>query len=159
MAKITGSLSDNLRVQRLRLRAGWNLVGIAVDGAKIPPGAGVTRAYRWHQPASAYLAIGGQESLTAGTVLWIKAEIGAVLSLIGRYNAPAAVTIPAGQSFVAGPVLQAWPLQPAPELAFWQYDGAETGWHTGFSGGLEGVDRLPRRIVVDERYYQVLELP
>ena len=32
IARVTGSLSANERIQRLRLRAGWNLVSLAVAG-------------------------------------------------------------------------------------------------------------------------------
>src|SRR5437879_4948892 len=56
VAEITGSLSANTRIQRLRLYPGWNLCSIAVTGVfPASGGENITAAYQWEDRKSTRL--------------------------------------------------------------------------------------------------------
>ena len=58
VAEITGSLSSNLRVQRLRLYSGWNLCSVAVNGPFPASGAeAISAAYQWNSGTGDYSRI------------------------------------------------------------------------------------------------------
>src|SRR5437867_582772 len=82
-ARVTGSLSANERIQRLRLRAGWNLVSLAVT---VPdflgqlreftsgPAPAIKALYRWQPATRDYGTIASGENVAAGTVLWVSVQ-------------------------------------------------------------------------------------
>ncbi|MBE0540506.1 MAG: VCBS repeat-containing protein [Verrucomicrobia bacterium] len=116
VARITGSLSANTRIQRLRLHSGWNLCSVAVSGFPLPrreegQGEVVTAAYRWNQPDQNWLPVSTNELLAAGSVLWIKAATNATLSLVGSYQDPINRPIQIGASFLSSAGFEALPLQ------------------------------------------------
>lgn len=116
VARITGSLSTNARIQRLRLHPGWNLCSVAVSGSPLPRGGEgqgegvVTAAYQWHQPDQNWLNVSTNDTLTAGTVLWLRATTNATLSLTGTYQEPTNRPISIGGSFLPSAGLEALPL-------------------------------------------------
>src|SRR5437764_12888839 len=55
VASITGSLSSNPRIHRLRLYPGWNLCSIALTGSFPASGWDVlSAAYQWNEPTGNY---------------------------------------------------------------------------------------------------------
>src|SRR6266568_4242844 len=78
VAHVIGSLSNNIRVQRLRAYPGWNLLSMAVGGSPLPipssegQGEGVLRAaFKWFPGASNWLSVSTNETLPANTILWL----------------------------------------------------------------------------------------
>src|SRR5262245_21802743 len=53
VARVTGSLKDNVRVQRLRLFPGWNLCSLAVNAAG-NSFSGLVSAFRWYSPSGSW---------------------------------------------------------------------------------------------------------
>src|SRR6059058_5622276 len=87
VASITGSLSTNTRIQRLRLYPGWNLCSLAVTASDAlqqlnslsasggeGQGEVVLSAFKWNLPAQGWLPVATNDKLAAGTVLWLKAK-------------------------------------------------------------------------------------
>jgi RHS repeat-associated protein len=118
VASITGSLSTNVRIQRLRLHSGWNLIGVAVNVTDFLGQATNSQPqifdprwiFRWNLPTQTWLPVAGNESLSAGSVLWILASTNATLALSGIYTEPTNRQLSAGGSFQSGTGLEALPL-------------------------------------------------
>jgi len=69
VAEITGSLSTNQRLQRLRLYSGWNLCSLAVSGPSPAGGAeAISAAYQWNAGTGDYSHVTLGQTLAAGTV-------------------------------------------------------------------------------------------
>ncbi|MFO1502041.1 MAG: toxin TcdB middle/N-terminal domain-containing protein, partial [Verrucomicrobiota bacterium] len=91
VARVSGSLSANTRIQRLRLHPGWNLVAVAVTADDVP--AQLSQAgpelialdslYRWSASDRSWLRLRPEENVPAGTVLWIRCRTNATISLTG----------------------------------------------------------------------------
>ena len=151
IASVTGSLSSNPRIQRLRVQTGWNLCSVAVTAsgtlaqlANLNPGL-IQAAYQWSSAASNWLAVGANEALPAGTVLWLNASTNAVLSAVGTYADPASVVIPAGDAFLPSTGLEAWPLTnglPA-GLVAWFPASPNSPWQTRFTGEMAPASDFP----------------
>ena len=127
VARVTGSLSTNTRIQRLRLYSGWNLCSVAVDGATLPADPGT--AFRWSPSGNNWLPVSSSDVVVAGAVLWLYAATDKTLALMGTYNDPTNRPIPSGGSFQAAAGLEALmlPLQHA-SFAFWNYDSPAQTW-------------------------------
>ena len=172
VARITGSLSANSRIQRLRLRAGWNLVSLAVSAPDlfgqlqqftVDPAPLVSDLYRWLPATSEYSAVPAGQSAAAGTVLWIRARTNQVISVQGEYTEPSAPRVPAGGSYTAGPGLETWPLSLPPGVTLWKFD-ADTGrWQAGFASDLAPLSDLPPTLAPGDAIYihsaEAVELP
>jgi hypothetical protein len=108
VARITGSLSANARIQRLRLRAGWNSISLAVTATNLiaqlnqfanGPAPLVQALYRWQAATRDYAEVGAGQTVAAGAVLWLRARTNTVVAVTGTYVeatapslAPGAVT-------------------------------------------------------------------
>lgn len=141
IARITGSLSDRPRLQRIPLEPGWNLVALAITvtnalerlaGPAIQPRDAVDPRWmvRWDAAAGTWLPLDETGDLPAGTVLWIHASSHALLSLAGPYAEPQSLTLPAGGVFASSAALEtlslsALDLEAAP---FWHFDPAAQQW-------------------------------
>jgi RHS repeat-associated protein len=99
VAHVTGSLSTNHRIQRLRLYTGWNLCSLAVGGSSLASDA-IAAAYQWNQSDHNWLPVSTNETLEAGTVLWLLAATNTTLALTGTYSDPTNQFIASGSSFV-----------------------------------------------------------
>ncbi len=119
VARVTGSLAPTTRVQRLRLHPGWNLLSLAVtatnafhqitnSSSSILPSAS---AFRWNPTPLSWRPVGPDETLPAGTVLWLHAATNTSLALNGAYTDPTNRVIEAGGSFQPGSGLEALPLR------------------------------------------------
>lgn len=135
VARITGSLSSNSRVQRLRLRPGWNLCSMAVDGASLLARPEIAAVYQWQPDEPGWEPVPFGASLAAGTVLWIKTTTSVNLAITGTYREPTAPLMAAGGAFLPGAGLEAWDIramlseQPDPEsIAAWHFHSSELGW-------------------------------
>jgi RHS repeat-associated protein len=139
VARLSGSLSANPGLQRLRLQSGWNLVGLAVSptdilsqfSAQTPP-VGIDVAFRWSPATQGWIPLSQGEALPAGSVLWLRAASNGVVSIIGPRSEVAGRSVSAGGDFVASASLRTWDLpgswmsQPAAEL--WRFDGSGKQW-------------------------------
>jgi RHS repeat-associated protein len=116
VARVTGALSTNRRVQRLRLHAGWNLCSIAVGGSPLPRGGGtpgegaVTAAYQWSATTQGWEPVEADTPLPAGTILWIRATANFTLSIAGTYSDPVNQMLTIGGSFQPSAGLEPLPL-------------------------------------------------
>lgn len=147
VARVTGSLDTDQRVQRLRLWPGWNLVSLAVSGSPLPlgEGSGVRAAFRWNQPTLTWLPVSTKETLPAGTVLWLHAETNATLAATGTYSDPVNQTLQPGVNFVSGWGLQPLKLSdalPASTVA-WKYDAVGRHWSQQLTDELLAFSDLP----------------
>jgi hypothetical protein len=116
VARVTGSVSGNERIQRLRLRAGWNLVSLAVTAPDLlgqwreftsGPVPVIQALYRWQPVTKDYGAIASGESVAAGAVLSVLAEMDTDVAVRGGYVEATEWYAPAGGTFVAAPALEA----------------------------------------------------
>ncbi len=112
MARVKGTLDPiRPRIQRLRLTFGWNLVTLCVEPMDPTVGAvfrlgndeGVFRP-----EGRSYTAMGPEETIAPGQVLWVYVATPRMLSIVGRY-APkdVPIPIPVGSTLVAWPRLEA----------------------------------------------------
>jgi len=114
VARSTGSVSSNLRLQRLRLCHGWNLCSLAVTAtnaaSQLSKGDSrpiVEALYKWVPGKSNYAAVSTNETLCAGTVLWVRASSDSILTVIGTYAEPRNPAVIDG-TFVPSAGLKAW---------------------------------------------------
>lgn len=141
VARVTGSLTANIRIQHLRLNAGWNLCSVAVGGMPLPrrlAGQGtdlVTAAYRWGATLRRWITVQTNESIAAGTVLWLRSATNAVLSLQGECPEPANQIVGINGSFHPSAGMN--PLRVPPgngddseALGQASFDAAQQLWHT-----------------------------
>jgi RHS repeat-associated protein len=116
VARVTGSLSNNPRIQRLRVYPGWNLCSLAVTAANAMSQFNsanpqlVRAAYRWSTADSSWVTVGANEGLDQGTVLWLYAVTNAVIAALGPYAEPINRLVPAGGGFLPSAGLEAWNL-------------------------------------------------
>ena len=162
VARVTGSLSGNERIQRLRLRAGWNLVSLAVTAPDFldqlqefmnGPAPVIKALYRWQPATKDYGTIASGEDVAAGAVLWVSAQTNAVVSVRGSYLEPTAWPAPAGGTFVATPALEAQPLSVPAGVTVWRYDPQSGRWQLGVTGDLASLNDLPPTLAPGEAIY------
>jgi RHS repeat-associated protein len=158
VASVTGSLSANPRLQRLRVYPGWNLCSLAVTAtnALTQLSAGnpqlIRAAYRWSAGGSTWTAVTANETIPQATVLWISATTNALLTAFGPYLEPTdtATTVPAGGAFLPSAGLRVWSLTnglPANLTAWLRATSAESnGWKIRFSSDLAPLSTLPSRL-------------
>jgi len=153
VARVTGSLSANTRIQRLRLHAGWNLCGVAVSGGSFPTNSEIAAAFRWNPLTRDYAAVLPGQPLTAGSVVWIKACTNVLASLVGSYAEPRPAPVSGGGTYVSGAGLEAWPLELPAGVTVWRFDAASNRWHSTFAGDLAPVGELPPKLAPGEAIY------
>jgi len=159
VARVTGSLSPNERIQRLRLRAGWNLLSLAVTALDLRgqlqefmngPSPVIKALYRWQPATKDYATIASGESVAAGSVLWVSAQTNVVVSVRGGYVEPTQWGAPGGETFVATPALEAQPLTVPAGVTVWRYDARSARWQAGLTGDLASVSDLPPTLAPGE---------
>lgn len=144
VAEITGSLSANLRVQRLRLYPGWNLCSLAVGGPFPASGAEVIgAAYQWNTAMGDYSQVTVGQSLAAGTVLWLKAWTNSVVTVLGTYVDPVSEKPQAGGRYVAGTGLEAWSPALPNSAAAWSFYAGTHQWLDDLPGDLAALSDPP----------------
>ncbi len=159
VARVTGSLSERPRQQRLRLRPGWNLASCALEGATLPAGSDLAAAYRWEPSTKGWKQLSTGETLAAGTVLWINARQKLILVLSGLCPVSMQTTIPVADGFFPGAGLEAWDLRfahaegaPDPPVAGWSFDSLLSGWRSSRSWLAAGFE-FPEFLAPGEAVY------
>ncbi|MBE0540505.1 MAG: hypothetical protein IH623_03880 [Verrucomicrobia bacterium] len=162
VARITGSLSQGTRIQRLRLRSGWNLVSFAVTATNAlqqlsapggPDEGNIQSAYLWTPATTNYTSVLAGQTVSAGSVLWIKATTNKVVGIGGAYSDPTTPSVPVGGSYVSGNGLESWNLQLPADVTVWKFDSATQLWQAGFAGDLSPVSDLPPNLAPGEAIY------
>jgi RHS repeat-associated protein len=129
VARITGSLSTNIRLQRFRLHPGWNLVSLAVGGARLPSSPEIAASYRWNPATRGWESMAPSVSLPAGTILWLHSITNATLALTGTYNDPTNQPVIVGGSFYSNAGLEALPLVGVrADFELWHFDSSSQIW-------------------------------
>jgi len=162
VAHITGSLSSNLRLQRWRLQAGWNSVSLAVTATNLQAqlrqfASGleplVQGLYRWQPATRDYAAVVAGQTIPAGSILWLQARAGGVVTVAGSYSEPVAPVLESGGGFIAAPGLQRWtPTLPAGAGA-WKYDAGSGQWRAALGPDLAEVGDLPPTLAPGEALF------
>ncbi len=161
VARVTGSLNTNVRVQRLRVYPGWNLCSLAVTATNAlsqlnslsalggeGQGEVASSAFRWFPATQTWLSVTASDTLPAGTVLWLQATTNATLAITGVYTDPTNRIVTASGDFLPSAGLEAWcwtnsaSLQPS-ALSLWFYDSATPRWLALLPPPLELQSGLP----------------
>lgn len=140
VARVTGSLSTNTRIQRLRVGPGWNLLSLAVTAPdalhqitnSLSSPLPAPSLLQWDSQSRDWLPVLPNEALPAGTVLWLHAATHSTLVLTGVYHDPTNRLVPVGQFFCPSAGLEAWDIRSAfdsPDWrAVWHFPGREQHW-------------------------------
>jgi RHS repeat-associated protein len=119
VAHVTGSLSSNERIQRLRLWTGWNLISLAITAVDLatqiqqsvvglPPVVGPI--FLWKPVNGDYSVVSPGQTVPAGSVLWVKANTNATLAVSGAYIEPTNRPVLAGGHYLPSAGLEIVPL-------------------------------------------------
>ncbi len=162
VARITGSLSPNRRIQRFRLHAGWNLLSLAVTAedlagqlqqgefGQVPV---VGAAYLWNEETGGYSLIASGQTVSGGAVLWVKANTNAALAISGTYSEPTHRQIMPGGTYIAAAGLEAWCPSFPPDLAAWRFASDDRRWFSRLNADLAFVDDFPQVLAPGEAFY------
>jgi RHS repeat-associated protein len=162
VARISGSLSANTRVQRVRLDPGWNLRSLAVTA----PNAlhqmtnsqfsilNSESIFQWKPQSLTWLAVSPDETLPAGTVLWLHASTNTTLALTGTYTDPTNQTVAPGGTFRPGAGLESLFLPgPGAAIALWHHDAASQRWQIQAPAVPESDPGFPRFLAPGEAIF------
>ena len=134
VASITGSLSTNSRVQRIRLDKGWNLISVAVTAANLAGQlgqtvpAGVDVIYEWTPFTGQYALVVPGQTIPAGSVLWVKAETNFIVAIVGTYSDPVNQQVTPGGAYIPGSGLEAWTPSFPVGVSGWFYESPSHRW-------------------------------
>ncbi|MBI2927403.1 MAG: VCBS repeat-containing protein [Verrucomicrobia bacterium] len=164
VARVTGSLAANERIQRLRVYPGWNLVSLAVSSfdtaaqlrARASPDASLIQSvHQWNPETKDYTELNGSEDLAAGTVLWLKTSAAGTVSLKGTYVRP--TTLPVGKGGGYYPSAGFDPLRVSDALPVdvvaWAFDAEVQRWHARLSADLATPPELPEFLAPGEALF------
>jgi RHS repeat-associated protein len=161
VAKVTGSLSSNLRLQRLRLHTGWTLVSPAVTlqnvHPRLVPGV-IEAAYLFVTTNGSYAPIEPGQTIPAGAVLWVKANTNTVVSLLGEYQEPMGRSVATGAGFVAASGLETTRVQLPSTVNAGYYDATERRWRNSFAA-LPFLTDLPGSLAPGEAFFVQTDTP
>jgi RHS repeat-associated protein len=152
VARVTAPLSAGLRIQRLRLLAGWNQVCLTVGGVfpQLTPGLnqniGASALSSTEAGQAGLVEITAATTVPAGVTAWIYANRDVVVVLRGT---PAAGTLPVltgGSQFIGNVFLEPISLPEVPPVSLWlaRYDSIGQKWQHWFGQAeLAGVTDDP----------------
>lgn len=148
VASVIGSLSSNMRIQRLRCSAGWNLLSLAVSATNFVGQLHAASSllgpiFAWSSATSNYTAVPQGQTVPAGAVLWIKSATNVSCSIIGVYTEPLPPHVEPGGTYVPGAGLTTWSLSPPPSVSTWRYEAQSGSWQETFAGGLASASDVP----------------
>ena len=157
VARVTGTLSSNARVQRIRARAGWNLVSVAVSAPRafVDQIVVVEEVYRWRAVTLDWAKVAPADNIPAGTVLWVRARGDGTLTLAGVYPGLQQVlrARPAG-TFLPGRGLEALQLDTqSAEILAWYFDGGAQSWRMRLTPPLDMLPGFPMRLAPGEALF------
>lgn len=161
VARITGTLSPQPRLQRLRLRAGWNLVSLAVTAAGLmqqlrtntPTEGAHIEAYRWEPTTRLFQAVGDHDSAAAGSVLWVHSKAPRTVGITGDFPEPANQPVSAGGAFAPSFGVEAWSLAVPEGVSLWRFDSANGRWQIAPGGDLAIGEEIPKVLPPGEAFY------
>jgi RHS repeat-associated protein len=147
VARVSGSLSADSRIQRLRLWPGWNLCSLAVSVyLSTAEGEVVRSAFKWNPSAEDWLPVTSGQALPAGTVLWIIAASNATLTATGIYTEPTSASFTTNGGFLPGAGLEVMDLRPTlsntPSATLWSYDALVMRWFAQLGLPLKSCSEL-----------------
>lgn len=166
VARVTGSLDPSaLRIQRVYLRAGWNLVSLAVDVSNaviqmIGMDPAVRGIYRWEPSTGGFVIVNMGDSLPAGSVFWVDARLPTTLQVIGSLAEPATVVLNEGPTFFALRWLAASTIDlllPSEITDVWFYDAIRLRWTSRLRSGL--ISDAPKTVTPGEGLFVVVRSP
>jgi RHS repeat-associated protein len=146
VARLTGSLSPNSRVQRIRLDPGWNLCSLAVGGIRLPTSPWVDSRLRWDALTRDWQPVSTNDLLTAGSVLWFHAITNTVLAINGNYSDPTNQPVAPGGSFLPAAGLEAANIRSNSlhlSTSAWYYDAYHQSWRIAIPSIAESTQDLP----------------
>lgn len=169
VARITGSLSFNSRLQRIFLQPGWNLVSTAVDLTNAPaqlqlpdfsPITPIDQALKWDPASSTFQPLPPNRSLAAPAVLWLKAKSAWTLTLSGRYPEPSSISLSAGPQFIPSFGLQSLATESLipSSLNAWKFNARHKLWDIQLPG-LTQPNGLPNRSHPGNTFFLIASLP
>ena len=174
VARVTGTLSPNTRVQRLRVFTGWNLVSMAVDAVNAlqqfnslsaPGGEGqgevVRSAFNWNPLTTDWEVVSPSATLPAGTVLWLKATTNTTLHITGAYPGPPPILrAPPDGDFLPGYGLEVLPFtdQPTPITAS-LFSTAVNQWQSQLPSQINSLSDFPPVIAPGEAFFAQASAP
>ncbi|HWQ90992.1 MAG TPA: toxin TcdB middle/N-terminal domain-containing protein [Clostridia bacterium] len=165
VARVTGSLNTNLRVQRLRIWPGWNLCSLAVtvSAASLKSQIPNPQLFQWSPSDQTWQAVPDTDTLAAGTVLWLTASTNVTLTVAGAYSDPANRTVPVGADFLPSASLEAWNLKSViskmPSASAWTYDAPSSRWLSWLPSPLRFRSDMPAFIAPGQAVCVRVEAP
>lgn len=168
VARVTGTLSPNQRVQRLRVSAGWNLVSVAVHafqgGAQLAASGQIETLRKWDPASRTFATLAPADLLPAGSVLWIKAAAPATLRVAGIYPGPMPnLRAPPEGNFLPGHGLEPWPVHGAldrqPSTTLWRFDPDRQSWQTKLPASVVAFSDLPPAFAPHDAIFAQSSLP
>ena len=165
VARVTGSLNTDIRVQRLRVYPGWNLCSLAVTAnnalqqlsGRASGLVSLQAAVRWDPADKAWVEVHDNVTLPAGTVLWLQATTNATLILTGTYTPPKDRTVDACGDFLPSAGLESWNLpfdhSDSPSVTLWTYDAAATRWLSRLPPPLDAPSAVPAFLAPGEAVF------
>ena len=155
VARVTCSLNANLRIQRLRVWTGWNLVSLAVTATKAlqqlagssPSVLEILLCRRWEPAAWNWVSVSAEDTLKAGSVLWLRANTNASLTVTGTYSEAPTNTLTSVDGFLPSFGLTPRELSSGvgnqPGLFLWYFDAQMGRWRYKFPLALTAPSELP----------------
>lgn len=153
IARVTGSLSADTRIQRLKIHPGWNLCSLAVSGPstlqtiRTSPLLGSESLLIWNPADGKWSAPSGNETLSAGDVVWFYAITNGVIPVTGAYADPTNRVLSSVGGFIPVSGLEACNfgslIQGHPTMAAWYFDPGRQQWGTRAPVMPEAASGLP----------------
>lgn len=137
VARVSGSLSSGLRVQRIRASSGWNLCSLAVTATNALDQLASAlspepSAFRWNAATLSWLQVSPTDTLSVDTVLWLKAITNVILAITGTYQDPTNRMLAPNGDFLPGAGLEAWDIKSAianvPSASAWLFAARWAPW-------------------------------
>ncbi len=148
VARLTGSIDTNSCIQRLSLHAGWNLCALAINGSlpfgpSPPQQSSIEAAFEWKPNQPEWRPVATNETLAAGTVLWLKVAANTVVPILGTYPASSTSADVLDWAFVSSAGLDALSLPAAipgedEDRLAWRYDGETQAWRASLLLAMAG---------------------
>ncbi len=141
VARVTGSLGSNTRIQRMRLTAGWNLVSTCVNTqiSSITGSSLVQTACHWDPVGKQYVPLSGTGALSAGAMLWIRGKSAGTVPLRGSYTGSSTLSVAIGSQYIANAGYDDIKLAFTRGVTFWQYHPASGTWQAAVMSGTTRV--------------------
>lgn len=159
IAKVSGSLSPNQRVQRIRVSSGWNLVSVAVHaangGAQLSSTGLTEDLYKWNRSTKSFDAVFPTDLIPAGSVLWLRANAAGTLRVSGIYPGPTPnLRAPPEGDFLPSAGLE--PLTLTNHLQSfnaWRFFPELQAWQAHVSTAVTLFSELPPKLPPQEAFY------